>query len=164
VVTLYLLPGMMTTLRNKLLAELRPGTRIVSHDFVFDQWRPDSSVTVETQEKYDMTGNWTSDVHLWIVPAPVQGAWRGKWSSGQGGEFQLDIRQGFQVVNGQVSHNGRATSIRDGQLNGPSLSFTVQGENGRTERWQATVGREGMSGEVRNGDALVARWSAAREK
>jgi hypothetical protein len=70
VMTLYLLPGMMTNLHKKLLAELKPGTRIVSHDFTFDKWKPDRSITVETPEKYDLTGSWTSDVHLWIVPAP----------------------------------------------------------------------------------------------
>jgi ribosomal protein L11 methylase PrmA len=69
VMTLYLLPGMMSSLQKKLLAELKPGTRIVSHDFVFDQWKPERSVTVETDEKYDMSGSWTSEVHLWVVPA-----------------------------------------------------------------------------------------------
>jgi protein-L-isoaspartate O-methyltransferase len=69
VMTLYLLPGMMTNLQKKLRAELKPGTRIVSHDFTFDKWKPDRSITVETPEKYDLTGSWTSDVHLWIVPA-----------------------------------------------------------------------------------------------
>ncbi len=72
VMTLYLLPGMMVSLQKKLLAELRPGTRIVSHDFTFDKWKPDRTITVETQEKYEMTGSWTSDVHLWIVPGPAQ--------------------------------------------------------------------------------------------
>ena len=70
VMTLYLLPGMMTSLQKKLRAELKPGTRIVSHDFTFEKWKPDRSITVETPEKYDLTGSWTSDVHLWIVPAP----------------------------------------------------------------------------------------------
>jgi precorrin-6B methylase 2 len=74
VMTLYLLPGMMTNLQKKLLAELRPGTRIVSHDFTFDKWKPDRSITVETPEKYDLTGSWTSDVHLWIVPEPGRSA------------------------------------------------------------------------------------------
>jgi ribosomal protein L11 methylase PrmA len=74
VMTLYLLPGMMASLQQKLLAELKPGTRIVSHDFTFDKWKPDRTVTVETEEKYEMTGFWTSDVHLWIVPSPAQSA------------------------------------------------------------------------------------------
>ncbi len=74
VMTLYLLPGMMVSLQQKLLAELKPGTRIVSHDFTFDKWKPDRTVTGETQEKYEMTGFWTSEVHLWTVPGPAQSA------------------------------------------------------------------------------------------
>src|SRR5882672_5211208 len=44
VLTLYLLPGMMTALRPKLMKELQPGVRIVSHDFDFGDWKPDRSV------------------------------------------------------------------------------------------------------------------------
>ena len=74
VMTLYLLPGMMSSLQKKLMAELKPGTRIVSHDFTFDKWKPERSITVETPEKYDLTGAWTSDVHLWVVPTPAKSA------------------------------------------------------------------------------------------
>ena len=162
VLTLYLLPGMMTTLRTKLLAELKPGSRIVSHDFGFDQWKPDRSITIETNEKYDMTGTWTSDIHLWIVPAQVAGAWRGKWSGKQGEEFQLDIRQGFQYFEGKLARNGRNAEVKDGRINGTQFAFSVQGENGRRERYSATVDRGEMSGEVRDGETVTARWSATR--
>jgi SAM-dependent methyltransferase len=74
VMTLYLLPGMMTSLQKKLLAELAPGTRIVSHDFTFENWKPERSVTVETDEKYNLSGVWTSEVHLYIVPVPQKPA------------------------------------------------------------------------------------------
>lgn len=68
VVTLYLLPEMMRMLRARLLTELRPGTRIVSHDFDFGDWKPLRSMTLELDEKYDVTGSATSTIHLWIVP------------------------------------------------------------------------------------------------
>ncbi len=71
VVTLYLLPAMMHELRAKLLRELKPGTRIVSHDFDFGDWKPDRSVSVELNEKYDVSGLWSSVIHLWTVPQPV---------------------------------------------------------------------------------------------
>jgi hypothetical protein len=71
VVTLYLLPVMMHELRAKLLRELKPGTRIVSHDFDFGDWKPDRSVNIELTEKYDVSGLWTSVIHLWTVPQPV---------------------------------------------------------------------------------------------
>jgi 16S rRNA G966 N2-methylase RsmD len=162
VLTLYLLPGMMTTLRDKLLAELRPGSRVVSHDFHFEQWKPDRSVTVETQEKYEITGNWTSEVHLWVVPARVQGKWRARLADGKGDGFDLDIRQAFQGFDGRLTRSGQATRLREGRVSGSKLSFTASGAHGRPERYTATVGDGRMTGEVRSGETVVARWSAAR--
>lgn len=69
VITLYLLPDMMRALRVKLLRELRPGTRIVSHDFDFGDWKPERAVQLDLDEKYDVTGSWTSTVYLWTVPS-----------------------------------------------------------------------------------------------
>lgn len=68
VITLYLLPDMMRLLRAKFLRELKPGTRIVSHDFDFGDWKPERTVNLELDEKYDVTGSWTSTIHLWTVP------------------------------------------------------------------------------------------------
>lgn len=68
VITLYLLPAMMIELRAKLLRELKPGTRIVSHDFDFGDWQPERTVNLELDEKYDITGSWSSTVYLWTVP------------------------------------------------------------------------------------------------
>ena len=70
VITLYLLPDMMQHLRVKLLRELKPGTRIVSHDFDFGDWKPERSVTIDLDQKYDISGSWTSTIHLWTVPNP----------------------------------------------------------------------------------------------
>ena len=58
VVTLYLLPNVNLRLRPKLLAELKPGTRIVSHSFDMGDWKPDKQEQVE--------GAW---IYLWTVPA-----------------------------------------------------------------------------------------------
>jgi SAM-dependent methyltransferase len=57
VVTLYLLPRINLQLRPKLLAELRPGSRIVSHGFDMGDWKPDRVVEVGT-----------STIYLWTVP------------------------------------------------------------------------------------------------
>jgi SAM-dependent methyltransferase len=58
VVTLYLLPEVNLKLRPKLLSELKPGTRVVSHNFDMGDWTPDQVVRV---------GNET--VYLWTIPA-----------------------------------------------------------------------------------------------
>ena len=59
VVSLYLLPSLNLKLRPKLLKELRPGSRIVSHAFDMGDWTPDQTIDVEGRT-----------VYLWIVPKP----------------------------------------------------------------------------------------------
>lgn len=161
VVALYLLPGMMANLQAKLLAELRAGTRIVSHDFVFEKWKPDRTISVQTPEKYDMSGAWTSDVHLWVVPAEVQGAWRVQRDGDQGESSRLEIRQTFQHFDARFALRGRTLELR-GLLNGSQLSFSLPDANGGQEQLTGTVSRDRIQGDVRNGGLVVARWSATR--
>lgn len=71
VITLYLLPEMMRSLQARFFRELKPGTRIVSHDFEFDGWKPERSVKLQLEEKYDLSGSWSSTIHLWTVPGPA---------------------------------------------------------------------------------------------
>ncbi|HKO61303.1 MAG TPA: class I SAM-dependent methyltransferase [Pyrinomonadaceae bacterium] len=63
VVTLYLSEKLNVLLRPKLLSELRPGTRIVSHDFRMGDWPPEQTVRVPWGKLY-------RTVYLWTVPAP----------------------------------------------------------------------------------------------
>ena len=59
VITLYLLPELNVKLRPRLLAELKPGTRIVSHQFDMGDWRPEKKL--ETNGRV---------VYFWTVPDP----------------------------------------------------------------------------------------------
>ena len=61
VVTLYLSPELNLRLRPKLLRELRPGARIVSHAFDMGDWAPARTIRVETRDR-------PAQVYLWIVP------------------------------------------------------------------------------------------------
>ncbi|WP_413467412.1 SAM-dependent methyltransferase [Pleurocapsa sp. FMAR1] len=61
VVTLYLLPTLNVQLRPQLLSQLKPGTRIVSHDFDMGEWQP------ERTEQIEVDGQ-THTVYLWTVP------------------------------------------------------------------------------------------------
>ena len=60
VVTLYLLPAVNLRLRPKLLSELKPGTRVVSHSFDMGDWKPDKTVTVKPGGQI---------LYLWTIPA-----------------------------------------------------------------------------------------------
>jgi|SRR5688572_30060753 len=61
VVTLFLLESLNAKLRPKLIASLRPGSRIVSHEFGMGDWKPEKSIEVVRRR-----------VHLWTVPAAVR--------------------------------------------------------------------------------------------
>ena len=57
VVALYLLPDVNLRLRPRLLRELTPGTRIVSHAFDMGDWKPDKDLVVEGEH-----------IYLWTIP------------------------------------------------------------------------------------------------
>src|ERR1051325_2639799 len=61
VVTLYLLPDLNVKLRPRLLAELKPGTRIVSHQFDMGTWKP--------ERKVELNGR---TIYLWTIPERKQ--------------------------------------------------------------------------------------------
>jgi tRNA G37 N-methylase Trm5 len=63
VVTLYLLPSVNMRLRPKLLSDLKPGTRVVSHNYDMGDWTPLKTIVVNLPED-------THTVYYWIVPAP----------------------------------------------------------------------------------------------
>jgi SAM-dependent methyltransferase len=63
VVTLYLLPEVNLKLRPKLLKELRPGTRVVSHSFDMGDWPPDKKVNIGSRT-----------VYFWVIPPSAKGA------------------------------------------------------------------------------------------
>jgi len=161
VLTLYLLPGMMNALRPKLLKELKPGVRIVSHDFDFGDWKPDRTVEVETAEKYDMQGTWTSNLYLWIVPAQVGGTWRGALPGAGGGQFRLELTQSFQRLEGKLERGGGEVALRDGRIEGSRIRFSIPREGG-SETFAATVEGTQMTGEVSGNGAGSAKWSASR--
>jgi precorrin-6B methylase 2 len=62
VVMMYLLPAVNLKLRPRLMAELRPGTRLVSHMFSMGDWEPDVRRTVVMPE-YEHV------VYRWVIPA-----------------------------------------------------------------------------------------------
>ncbi len=59
VVALYLLPDVNLRLRPKLMKDLKPGTRIVSHDFHMGDWKPEKHELVDA----------ASNIYLWKIPA-----------------------------------------------------------------------------------------------
>ena len=68
VVTIYLLPRVMARVEKKLLAELKPGARVVVHDFPFPDWQPDEIVEQDALDKIAVTGMAFTQLFLYTVP------------------------------------------------------------------------------------------------
>jgi len=115
VITMYLLPEVNLQLRPKLL-HLRPGTRIVSHDWDMGEWQPDKTVTVDVPDK-PIGREKLSRVHLWIVPARVDGAWCG---TGKLRGTLLELAQQYQRFRGRFDQAGTLTEF-DGRIEGATL-------------------------------------------
>lgn len=115
VVTLYLLPAVNLQLRPKLLA-LRPGVRVVSHDWDMGEWEPDQSRTLAVPDK-TVGVEKTSRVYLWVVPARIAGDWCG---TGKARGSAVHIAQDFQHVRGELTDGG-GTHAFVGRMEGASL-------------------------------------------
>lgn len=122
VVTMYLLNEINLQLRPKLLTELKPGTRIVSHDFHMGEWRPDKIVQLDVKKYYQDD----TILYLWIVPAKVAGWWFWNLSiAGENYAFDLDMNQNYQHINGVVKNRDYTLPIFDVDLKGDQINFSL---------------------------------------
>jgi SAM-dependent methyltransferase len=118
VMTLYLLTSVNLKLRPKLLRELRPGTRVVSHNFGMGEWKPDQSSSVDVEDI-------SHEVYLWIIPANVSGAWT--WTMDKPAvkaEMQLD--QVFQFPTGKAAVGGKIAEVKDLTLKGDKIRLILE--------------------------------------
>ena len=130
VVTLYLLVDMNLKLRPKMFRELRPGTRVLSHEYGMEDWKPDTvrrvrNVKIYYQPTYPEVRD--AYVYFWVIPANVDGDWQWTFSRPGGRrDYTLRLVQKFQEFNGKVTAGGQESPIRKGRLAGDQLSFTVK--------------------------------------
>jgi SAM-dependent methyltransferase len=115
VISLYLLPDFNLKLRPTLLA-LKPGTRVVSHDWDMGDWKPDQTTTVAVPDK-KVGLDKSSKVHLWVVPARIEGLWCG---AGALRDFSLRVNQHYQEVQATLTRGDRVREIQ-GRMAGPVL-------------------------------------------
>lgn len=139
VVTLYLLPELNLRLKPKLLA-MRPGTRVVSHNFDMGDWEAD--VEFKTSESHYG--------YFWVVPARVEGEWRLRLSAPER-QATLRLRQSYQKVEGTLTLAGRTLPIEDGRLEGRELRFRYTPPGGAPVQVTAEVDGRRLTGQIRTG-------------
>jgi SAM-dependent methyltransferase len=126
VVGLYLFVWANVKLRPRLISELRPGSRIVAHDFpVGDDWKPDVEEEVENRT-----------VYLWYVPAQVAGTWT---IEGGPQPLTVQLQQKFQVIDGTATLNARSVPLENASLRGDAIAFTIAGDGGKPMRFVGRV-------------------------
>jgi len=127
VVTLYVLPDFMEKLRPKLLAELKPGSRIVAHDYYMSDWYPDRQLSLTVPEKVKANGTDKAYLYLWIVPAVVEGRWRMEFDMGGNNQqpIGLIINQQFQMLNASAENVLGPTKVENPVLKGDEISFNL---------------------------------------
>lgn len=121
VVTMYLLPEVNLKLRPTVLA-LKPGTRIVSHDWDMGDWKPDRTTTVPVPDKKVGLDKF-SRIHLWVVPAQVAGTWCA--APGQP-PARLELAQKYQEVQARLTRGGTQEALA-GRLHGAALELGAAG-------------------------------------
>ena len=112
VITMYLLPEVNLALRPALL-QLKPGTRVVSHDWDMGDWMPDETLTMDVPDK-QIGREKKSRLHRWVVPARAEGLWCGP------GGAQLRVTQRYQLVQAQWRSGEREWALQ-GRLDGRRL-------------------------------------------
>src|SRR5262245_15002476 len=130
IVTMYLLPSVNIDLRPKILSDMWPGTRIVSHAFDMGDWTADHRESVIGRT-----------IFLWVVPARVQGRWTIEGSH----KMTVDIKQTYQQISGTVDIGGKSVPLRDASLNGAEIGFAVD-IDGQAYRLQGIVNGDRIDG------------------
>jgi SAM-dependent methyltransferase len=129
VVALYLLPELNLQLRPKLFRDLKPGSRIVSHEFGMGDWKPDNMGKVPRVKLYyhpNIPHEKDTCFYYWVIPANAEGIWRWTLSTPSGGrDYALGLVQKFQEIRGTAYVKERDFPIAAARLVGDHLSFTL---------------------------------------
>jgi SAM-dependent methyltransferase len=151
VLTMYLLPDINIALRPKVLA-LKPGTRVVSHDFHMGDWVPDERVRMRSAiTHYD------SNAYLWIVPANAGGNWQTEGVD----PFGFEITQIFQQIKLQASNAQSPLDVELVRLSGDNISFKAGAPGLLARSYEGRIDGDVINGTMRDAAGQFP-WSARR--
>src|SRR5688500_6401397 len=160
VVTLYLLPRLNVQLRPKLFAELRPGSRVVSHAFDMGDWTADSTQSLDGRQ-----------VFYWVMPASVAGTWTlNVPAGGTNRSYALRLEQSYQRLTGTATVGNGTAPVEGGRVIGDSVTFTLVDATGGTAagtqqrlRFAGRVSDGAMTGAITGpGAGGAGQWRATR--
>ena len=158
IITMYLLPDTVNLLKDKFLTELKPGTRIVSHDYPLTGWIPEKYVQMDLEEKVQISGVTTTLIYLYVVPAKVAGNWSAQMPPAVSrAPATLSLRQQLTRVSGSAKIDGQDVPLEDVVLRGDKLTFRFAGRKGE---FTGQVRGNAIEGMFESGGSKSA-WSAS---
>ena len=166
VVAFYLLPEFNAKMLPRLL-QLKPGTRIVSHDGGIGAWAPDERLEMRAPEKPVGVGG-VSRVELWIVPADAKGRWTSDVPE-HGGRWSFDIAQRYQELDIEIAAQGRDLFVRNSRLRGTEIKMMVTGIVGKrawNHLFEGQIEGNRITGQLSTSDGNQRRtypWTATRQ-
>ena len=164
VLTMYLLPHINLDLRPRILGGLKPGTRVVSHDFDMGKWQPDVRLEVSVPDK--PYGEPVSRVYLWYVPAQVAGQWQWRIAhDGRDRRIEAAFNQTFQRLTATAAVEGARADIEGATLKGDAIAFTLRLDAGGRKDVYEFSGRidgDKIAGKVKTGGEKESEWHALR--
>ncbi|MEW6690053.1 MAG: class I SAM-dependent methyltransferase [Pseudomonadota bacterium] len=167
VVTMYLLPEVNRKLLPRLLEQLQPGARVVSHDYDMGPWPYDEMIEVTLADKF-VGPLGRSRIFLWVVPADARGRWSAELPV-HGGRWEFSIAQQYQLLDVDVRAPG-AMVVRGARLRGEEISLAIVGTVGGkpwNHLFRGRVAGGRIEGEVRISDGEHERtlpWTATRAR
>jgi SAM-dependent methyltransferase len=167
IVTMYLLPEVNRKLVPRLLEQLKPGARIVSHDYDLGESTHDEMVEIAVPEK--MVGPMgRSKVFLWVVPVDARGAWSFELP-GHGGAWQFRIGQSYQLLDVEARVPGGVMAVRGARLRGDEVRLAITGTlAGKpwNQLFRGKLAGDRIAGQVRVSDGENTTdypWNATRK-
>jgi hypothetical protein len=159
-VTLYLLPTSVPKLESKLLAELAPGARVVSHDYPFPNWPHDRFVKMDVPEKVAISGTPRTTLYLYTVPARIAGEWDLRLPGRQdSAPLRLSVQQRASGATARVGTRDRVVDVPELSVHGADVRITLPA--GAAGPRPVTLQGQAVEGAL-EGTTDGGRWRAVR--
>ncbi len=151
VVTMYLLPELNLKLRPTIL-EMKPGTRVTSHQFTMGDWEADETAEVDYRTAY-----------LWIVPAKVEGTWTLREQGPGNAQYTVNLSQKYQKITGDVAAGSAKQPLVGATVRGEEIRFAFNDDKGVTRTLTGTVRGNELTGTLKGAGGAETKVTGTRK-
>jgi hypothetical protein len=150
VVTMYLLPELNLRLRPTIL-NMKPGTRVTSHQFTMGDWEPDETAEIDYRSAY-----------LWIVPAKVEGTWALR-EQGSNAQYAVNLSQKYQKITGDIATGSAKQPLVGATVRGEEIRFAFNDDKGVTRTLNGTVRGNELTGTLKSANGAETKVTGTRK-